>query len=126
MGTQTAVQWSKGQWREPKIGVKVHAHLMAMSYYPKNEGSDERRKATSVRLRLASDERVKFLAALWNALDKARGMERPRKWKAASVIERLVDVGLDGFGEQIGGWPEDKDERAEMLRRAGEVVDKLK
>src|SRR6266545_3308129 len=123
--TDSPVQWSRNQWRGPKNGATVGA-LMAAAYYPLNEDQEAERIRTSVRLPIPEHERVAFLADLWNALDKASGKKRAKKWKAASVIERLVSVGLDGFAGQIGGWPESKAERAEMIKRASEVIDRLK
>lgn len=99
---------------------------MAASYYPMDEEDDSTRVPSTVRLSERDHERIQFMADLWNALDASRDLNRAKKWKASSVIERLVQVGLDGFGAQIGGWPESRDERAAMLRRAGEVVNRLK
>lgn len=119
--TGTAVQLSA-----PNFGAIHRNQLMDASYYPLDETNEDARIRTSVRLPVDKHRRVEFLVDLWNALDKAQGKRRAKKWKAASVIERLVSVGLDNFAKQVGGFPETAEQRQAMLKRAGEVVAKLK
>jgi hypothetical protein len=91
---------------------------MATSYYPINDETDEERVRTSVRLPASQQADIILVAELWNELDKAMGRKRPRKWLPASVIERLIAVGLDGFWAQIGGRPESQEGREAIMRRA--------
>lgn len=104
------------------IGAHSGAKLVAMatSYYPDKDEADEERIRTSVRLPPAQQADIVLVAELWNELDKAMGRKRPRKWLAASVIERLIAVGLDGFWAQIGGRPQTQEGREELMRRAVE------
>lgn len=120
MTMETAVQLSASE-----IGANLGAILMAASYYPIEDEADEATVRTSVRLPVSEHDRVEFLADLWNALDEA-GNKTRGKWLPASVIRRLVHVGLESFASQIGGWPATKEEREEMIARAGEVIAKLK
>jgi alpha-glucosidase (family GH31 glycosyl hydrolase) len=60
---------------------------------------------------------VELMAEFWNQLDAALGKKRARKWKAASVIERLIEVGVDGFWAQIGGRPDTKEAREAAVSR---------
>jgi hypothetical protein len=124
--THTELQWPKGQWRASGNDAKVRILLMAAGYYPLDDDDEEPAVRTTVRLPNSKHERVKYVADLWNALDKAAGKTRAKKWKSASVIERLVSVALDGFAAQIGGWPATAEQRKEMIRRAGEVMARLK
>lgn len=88
---------------------------MADNYYPiDNDGS---RVRTSVRLPEEQHEDIELMSELWNELDRALGNRRAKKWKAASVIERLVRVGIEGFWAQAGGRPSTEAARAEMVRR---------
>lgn len=120
--TGTAVQWRAG-----KFGANLAAFMKRVSYYPLDNGEPTvERITTSVRLPADKHSRIEFLAELWNALDRASGKKNKRKWKPASVIARLVDVGLDGFAEQIGGFPDSQEQRREMLKRAEDVIGRLK
>lgn len=90
---------------------------MAQSYYPIDEESEGDRVRTSVRLLPEQHQDIELMAKLWNDLDRELGRRRPRKWKAASVIERLIAVGIDGFWGQIGGRPTTKDAREEAIAK---------
>lgn len=115
-GMQTA---TVVQWKASKIGARVGA-LMAQSYYPVGDASEGARVKTSVRLPVEQDADIKLIAQLWNELDKALGRKKSRKWKAASVIERLISVGIDGFWQQVGGRPPTQEGREDFIRRAVE------
>lgn len=91
---------------------------MARSYYPIDDDSDEERVRFSVRLSARQNEDLESIAKLWNEIDLVLERKRPRKWKSASVIERMVQVGIDGFWEQIGGRPPSKEGRQDFIRKA--------
>lgn len=95
--------------------------LMAQRYYPEAEEEGEKVQ-TSVRLPTQQHEDILLIADLWNELDKVLGRRRPRKWKPASVIERLIAVGIEGFWGQIGGRPETEDDRKAALAKAVELA----
>lgn len=111
--TQTA---TRVQWQPPKNGANLAA-VMA-SYYPVDEDLDGERIRTSIRLDPEQHADIEFIAQLWNELDAALGKKKARKWKPASVLERLVAVGIDGFWHQIGGRPPTREGRAEFIRQA--------
>lgn len=96
---------------------------MAASYYPVDEDDGGERVKTSVRLPVEQHHDIELIAQLWNELDRAMARKRGRKWKAASVIERLISVGVDGFWHQVGGRPDTKEGRDDFVRRA---VERLK
>lgn len=96
---------------------------MAPSYYPVDEETDSKRVATSVRLQKEQHEDIELIAKLWNEIDEELGRKRPRKWKASSVIERLIAVGIAGFWEQAGARPEDKADRDQVVAH---VIERLK
>ena len=104
------------QWLPPKKGGNLAA-LMA-SYYPVDEDNGGERIKTSIRLDADQHSDIEFIAQLWNELDAALGKKRSRTWKSASVIERLIAVGIDGFWHQIGGRPPTKEGRAEFIKQA--------
>jgi hypothetical protein len=116
--TATSVQWT---------GVKKGANLaplMSASYYPVDDREDPDRVRTSVRLPLETHADIEIIAKLWNELDRALGRKRTKKWKPASVIERLVTVGIDGFWAQIGGRPSTQEGRDDFARKALERLKK--
>lgn len=90
---------------------------MAQSYYPLDEAKTGEPIRTSVRLSPEQHQDVELIAKLWNDLDRDLGRRRPRKWKAASVMERLIAVGIDGFWGQIGGRPTTKEAREEAIAK---------
>lgn len=90
---------------------------MAQSYYPMDEESEGSRVKTSVRLPQEQHDDIELMSHLWNELDRELGRKRPRTWKAASVIERLIAVGIDGFWAQVGGRPATKDDREALIAR---------
>jgi hypothetical protein len=93
------------------------------SYYPIDDEAEGDRVRTSVRLPASQHDDIELIAELWNEMDKALGRKRPRKWKAASVIERLITVGVDGFWGQVGGRPATKAGRADFIKQA---IERLK
>lgn len=93
---------------------------MAQSYYPMDEEGVSDRVRTSVRLPVEQQQDIELMAHLWNELDRALGRKKPRKWKAASVIERLIAVGIDGFWAQVGGRPATAEERKALIERVVE------
>lgn len=117
MRTATAV----AQWQGPKNGVRL-APIMSASYYPVDEESGEERVRTSVRLSQEQHADIELITKLWNDLDRVLGRQRSRKWKAASVIERLVAVGIDGFWAQVGGRPDTREGREDFIRQAAEKL----
>jgi hypothetical protein len=112
----TAVAPFNASWTAPKIGAKLSA-LMAQSYYPLDDAKVGEPIRTSVSLTPEQHQDVELIAKLWNELDKELGRRRPRKWKAASVMQRLIAVGIDGFWGQIGGRPTTKDEREAVIAK---------
>lgn len=119
--TATAMTSAGIGWPAPKNGATL-AFLMA-SYYPIEEETEGERVRTSVRLPPAQHDDLELIAELWNEMDKALGRRRPRKWKPASVIERLISVGIDGFWGQVGGRPATKAGRADFIKQA---IERLK
>lgn len=99
---------------------------MAASYYPVDEDSEDERVKTSVRLPKQDHDDIEIIAELWNEFDRVLDRPRPRKWKAASVIERLIEVGIDGFWGQVGGRPDTKEGREEFVRKAVEKIQSQK
>jgi hypothetical protein len=92
--------------------------------FPDDDELLPERIATSVRFRYEDYEHLVFLSRLWNEGDKARGVKRRRKWKASSVIDRLVRTQLKMVEEQMGGWPESKSEADDIIRRAVAAIAK--
>jgi len=107
----------------PKNGAMLRP-LMALSYYPLDESDSEEKVRTSVELPLELHLDVQFLADLWNEIDKTLGKRRRRKWKAASVQRRLIEVGVAGFWQQVGGRPATKQDRQEFVAQALERLRK--
>ncbi|HYH96905.1 hypothetical protein [Hyalangium sp.] len=112
----TAIGQGVVVWSAPKIGAKL-AVLMAQSYYPLDDAKVGEPIRTSVSLTPEQHQDVELIAKLWNDLDKELSRRRPRKWKAASVMQRLIAVGIDGFWAQIGGRPVTKDAREEAISK---------
>lgn len=115
------------QFRKSKIGARSGfgfdlAALAMSGYYPLDDDADVELKATSVRVPMALYRDIEFIAELWNEFDKVRDVKRPSRWKPSSVMERLLQVGRDGFVAQLGGFPESDEERAEFIRRAKSKV----
>lgn len=104
------------QWLPPKKGGNLAA-IMA-SYYPVDDDEGGERIKTSIRLAAEQHQDIEFIAELWNELDAALGKKKARKWKSASVIERLLAVGIDGFWSQIGGRPPTREGRADFIKQA--------
>lgn len=94
-------------------------------YYPLDEDLDEVIVPTSVRMKATSHSKLLFIAELWNALDKVRGKKRLKKWKPASVMARLIDVGIVGVELKVGVIPEDPVERKARIAKAADVLQKL-
>lgn len=97
--------------------------LMAPTYFPIEEEDEKKRVPTTVRLMEAKHEDVELIAELWNQMEEELGRKRRRQWRASSVMERLIDVGVAGFWEQVGGRPEGKADRVELVRR---TIERLK
>jgi hypothetical protein len=113
--------------RGHRLGAEIGAKLwflMAPSYYPFDDEEDVERVATTVRLRPIQHEDIETISDLWNAMDDALGRKRQKKWKASSVIERLLAVGIDGFWEQVGGRPSSKADREAFVKQAVEQLKK--
>lgn len=92
-------------------------------YYPFDEQAREPEPVrTSVRLAPDVQEDIKFFALLWNEFDKALGRRRSKKWKAASVIERLVLGGLEDLWKQYGGKPPSAAAREQLKKKAIEQI----
>ena len=101
----------------------MFAYLMTDdSYYPFDEETEGEPVPSTIRLPKSLLEKVEFIADLWNAFDVELGKGRKYKWKASSVIERLVKVGATRFGASIGGYPSTPEERKDALERAGEIA----
>ncbi len=110
------------QWNASEIGASMRIARMAADYYPFDKEAESPRVASTVRLTVEQHQQVKFVADVWNAFDKARGVKRAKKWKPAAVIERFVSIGLDGFADQIGGWPSDETHRRQLIKNAADVA----
>lgn len=103
-------------WFAPEFGDMLS--LMAQSYYPTDDDESGERVTTSVRLPKELHADIELIATLWNEFDAALGKKRAKKWKASSVIERLIAVGVDGFWQQVGGRPLTKEGRQDFVRSA--------
>lgn len=112
------------QWLASEFGARVGHQLMSASYYPVSEEQDSERVRTTVRLKKELHEDVEFVVQLWNEFDKALKRKGAKKWKANSVIERFVEVGVAGFWQQVGGRPESQQDREEFIRLAVERIKK--
>ncbi|NTX07009.1 hypothetical protein [Myxococcus sp. CA040A] len=91
---------------------------MSKSYYPVEQDRDSGRVPLTIRLQPDRHEDVELLVRLWTELDASLGTKRAKKWKPSLVVERLIDVGVDGFWQQVGGRPETQEGREEFIRRA--------
>lgn len=77
----------------------------------------------SVTLDRTTYEQVEFLAELWNAIDKARGLKRYRKWGVSNVCPSLIRASVAGVLDEMGGYPQDDETRSEAIARAvGDVL----
>lgn len=103
----------------PKNGAMV-GQFMAASYYPLDEEDSGEQVKTSIRLSAERHEDIQLIAELWNEIDQQLGRQRARRWKAASVIQRLIHVGIDGFWQQVGGRPTTKQDRQAFIATAVE------
>jgi hypothetical protein len=88
------------------------------SLYPLDDEKDAATIRTSIALEKDLDEDVAFIAELWNAFDEVRGISRDKKWKKASVMQRMIQFARQVFGEQIEGFPRSPEERAAFIRNA--------
>jgi hypothetical protein len=95
---------------------------MAHRPYPVDEVSV--RVRTTVRIPKQQNDDIELMSDLWSLLDAARDVKRDKKWKAASVIERLVATGIDQFWEQVGGRPHPNESDEQFVRRALEKLKK--
>jgi hypothetical protein len=111
------------QWRGPKLGATLE-ELMAggSSYYPIDEveGPDEERFTASLPREMRAD--LELVSELWNELDKALGIKRP-KWKPTSnTLERLVGKSLTGVWDELGGRPQSQADREAFIKAAIERI----
>lgn len=103
-------------WLAPDFGAMLSP--MSKSYYPLDGDRDTGRVSLTIRLQPDRHEDIKMLVRLWTEFDAALGTKREKKWKPSMVVERLIDVGIDGFWQQVGGRPESQEGREEFIRRA--------
>lgn len=103
-------------WHAPEFGDMLT--LMAQSYYPVDEDEGGKRVTRSVRLPEEVHSDIELIAKLWSEFDAARGKTRAKKWKSSGVIERLLEVSVAGFWQQVGGRPPTKEGREDFIRRA--------
>lgn|GEM_PF-2640563 len=104
------------RWLAPDFGAMLNR--MSKSYYPLDGDRDTGRVPLTVRLQPDRHEDIKMLVRLWTEFDAALGTKREKKWKPSLVVERLIDVGIDGFWQQVGGRPESVEGREDFIKRA--------
>jgi hypothetical protein len=90
------------------------------SLYPVEINEEPKSVKTSVRLPRDRHDDIRLIAELWTEMDAQLQRKKHGKdgWKPASVIERFVAVAIDSFWQQYGGRPENKESRAEFIRKA--------
>lgn len=88
-----------------------------MAYYPVDEDGRGTLVKTSIRMSEQDLADISLIAELWTELDRSLGKRR-REWKTASVVERLISVGIAGVWQQLGGRPESKGGREDFIKRA--------
>jgi hypothetical protein len=104
------------QSSEPSNGAKVRSMNDLPPVPP--DAPDERIGFT-VRVTPEQHADLLLVAKLWNAMDKAMGHRRPRKWKLGSVVATYIASGLDRFWDRAaGGRPETEAEREAFIREA--------
>lgn len=113
------------RWQEPKSGAKVRPEQMASDYYPVNVDEDSDQERISITFTAQQIEDLKLIAEIWNALDRALGIER-KKWKLQGVVSRLINVGSDAVWQQLGGRPTTKAERDQFVRDVADRISKQK
>ena len=100
---------------------------MASGYYPLEEAKEDVRVRTSVRLSKKVQDDVELVAAIWNEFDRILGMKKTTKWKASSVIEQIIERGLERiWDEDFGGRPRDGENIQKFAQRALEHLKKKK
>lgn len=88
------------------------------SYYPFDEveGPDEERFTAALPKEMRAD--LELVSQLWNELDRALNIKRP-KWKPTSnTLERLVGKSLDGVWDELGGRPASEVDRKAFIAAA--------
>ncbi len=121
LGTPTEVQFQRTGRRGMTAGAFL-AFMKTADYYPMEEEGGEEPVNTTVQLPPDLHGHLQFIADLWNAFDKVRGLKKSKKWKPASVIRRLLIVGRDGLATQLGGIPEGEEAQAEFIETASEKL----
>lgn len=118
--SSTASVATREQWPASKIGARIFA-LMA-DYYPLDEEKAGEVERITVSFPKEMAEELELVAELWNEFDKEFDKKR-EKWLVARVIRRFVSVGLDGFWNQVGGRPQNKEDREKFVRTAIEKLE---
>lgn len=95
------------------------------SLYPLDDDKDVESIRTSIAVEKDLDEDVQFIADLWNAFDEVRKVNRDKKWKKASVMQRMIHFARGVMGDQIGGIPRTPAERAAFIRNAKQKLEQV-
>lgn len=123
MGDAARKDAFEGHLSAPISGAKVRGIPMPNPTMPPDQGAasvDEER--FSVTLDRATYEQVEFLADLWNAIDKARGLKRYRKWGVSNVSPSLIRASVAGVLDEMGGYPQTAEARNEAIAKAVAAV----
>lgn len=87
-------------------------------YEPPEEEIEQTVSRISIRLEKAEADVLHGIAELWQELDAELGRKRRYKWTAASVMERMIRVGVADFWAQIGGSQKENESRGDFIKRA--------
>jgi hypothetical protein len=98
--------------------------MATLPYAPPEDASDKPLKRISIRLEEDETEELERIAETWDALDAALEAKRRHRWSSASVMERMIRVGMNDFWTQIGGPKREGESDAEVVARAVDAVKK--
>lgn len=88
-------------------------------YLPPPAEEPVARTAFTVRLTVEQNDDLQLVADAWNAIDKALGHKRKRKWKPSSVVATFIAAGLDRFWSKASeGRPINKEDRRTFIAKA--------
>jgi hypothetical protein len=119
---------NRDQLSAPFNGAKVRRTPMPNPTKPPDQGgASAEEERFSITLDKETLDQVEFLAELWNAIDAARKVKRYRKWVASNVCPTLIRASVAGVLEEMGGFPESKQEREAVIAKAvAEVLREMK
>lgn len=95
------------------------------SLYPLDDEKEVESIRTSIAVEKELDEDLQFIAELWNAFDDVRKIRRDKKWKKASVMQRMIHFAHQVFGDQVGGIPRTAADKAAFIRNAKQKLEQV-